>query len=95
MTRMFIGAEVIAELGVSLSEVADDLEATKDGDVDRWALGNAHASDAFDDLLTGWRRSRLLLAKVLRDLGEKAQDAGSAYVETENRTRSMFGGESR
>ncbi|MFC7488337.1 WXG100 family type VII secretion target [Knoellia sp. CPCC 206453] len=95
MTRMQIGAEVIAALGVSLGDVASDLESTKDGEVDRWAMGGGEASEAFDDLLYGWRRNRLLLARVLRDLSEKAQNAGQAYVETEVEARRMFGGETR
>ncbi|MFC7491971.1 MULTISPECIES: WXG100 family type VII secretion target [unclassified Knoellia] len=95
MTRMQIGAEVIAALGVSLGEVADGLESTADGSVDRWALGCGESSAAFDDLLAGWRRNRLLLAKVMRDLGEKAQVAGTAYVETESDVRRMSGGPTR
>ncbi|MEO7268649.1 MAG: hypothetical protein ABIW49_05540 [Knoellia sp.] len=95
MTRMQIGAEVIAALGVSLGDVATELEATKDGEVDRWAMGGGQSSEAFDDLLHGWRRNRLLLAKVLRDLSEKAQSAGQGYVETEGDARRMFGGETR
>ncbi len=92
---MQIGAEVIAALGVSLADVAGDLEATKDGGVDRWSLGGGQASAAFDDLLSGWRRNRLLVAKVLRDLGDKAQTAGTAYIDTENATRRLSGGETR
>jgi uncharacterized protein YukE len=86
---------VIAALGVSLGDVASDLESTTDGAVDRWAMGGGQASEAFDDLLHGWRRNRLLLAKVLRELSEKAQNAGQAYVETEVEARRMFGGETR
>jgi uncharacterized protein YukE len=92
MTVMRIDADVVAALGVSLGEVAADLEATRDGSVDRWALGGGEASAAFDHLLSGWRRSRLALAESLRELGEKAQDAGVAYVETESGQRRMFGG---
>lgn len=92
---MQIGADVIAALGVSLGDVAADLEATRDGEVDRWAMGGGLASEAFDDLLSGWRRNRLLLAEVLRDLGEKAQLAGTAYVQTETEARRLFGGETR
>lgn len=92
---MQIGADVIAAIGVSLGDVANDLEATKDGEVDRWAMGGGQGSEAFDHLLYGWRRNRLLLAKVLRDLSDKAQNAGQAYVETETNARSMFGGETR
>ena len=44
---MQIGADVIAALGVSLGEVAYALEATRDGSVDRWALGGGEAADAF------------------------------------------------
>jgi uncharacterized protein YukE len=95
MTRMQIGADVIAALGVSLGDVAADLEATGDGDVDRWAMGGGLSSEAFDDLLSGWRRNRLLLAEVLRDLGERAQLAGTAYIQAETDARRLFGGETR
>jgi len=92
MTVMRIDAEVMAALGVSLGEVAADLEATRDGSVDRWALGGGESSAAFDHLLTGWRRSRLALVESLRELGDKAQHAGAAYVETESAQRRMLGG---
>lgn len=92
---MLISAEVVAALGVSLGEVAHGLEATRDGSVDRWALGGGEASDAFDHLLSGWRRDRLALAESLRDLGDKAQVAGTAYVETETDVGRMFGGPTR
>jgi len=92
---MQIGAEVIAALGVSLGEVADGLESTADGSVDRWALGCGQSSEAFDELLSGWRRNRILLATALRDLGDKAQVAGTAYVETESDARRMSGGLTR
>ena len=95
MTRMQIGADVIAALGVSLGEVAHGLEVTRDGSLDRWALGGGEASDAFDHLLSGWRRNRLALAEALRDLGDKAQAAGTAYVETETDVGRMFGGPTR
>lgn len=92
---MRIDAQVIAALGMSLAEVAGDLEAVRDGSVDRWALGAGQSSDAFDHLLSGWRQSRLALVEVLRDLSEKAEVAGTAYVETESGARRMFGGETR
>lgn len=92
---MQVGAEVIAALGVSLGEVAHALEATRDGSMDRWALGGGEASDAFDHLLSGWRRNRLALAESLRDLGNRAQVAGTAYVETESGVGSLFGGPTR
>lgn len=95
MTRMQIGADVIAALGVSLGEVAHALEANSDGSVDRWALGGGEAADAFDSLLSGWRRNRLALAEALRDLGDKAQVAGTAYVETETDVGRMVGGPTR
>ncbi|WP_156465423.1 WXG100 family type VII secretion target [Knoellia sp. Soil729] len=95
MTRMRVDAEVVAALGMSLAETASDLESVRDGSVDRWALGAGQSSEAFDDLLRGWRRSRLQLVEALRDLSEKAARAGTAYVETESDTHRMFGGETR
>lgn len=92
MTILRIDADVVAALGVSLGDVANALEATRDGAVDRWALGHGEASEAFDDLLSGWRRHRLALAEVLRELGDRAQLAGAAYVETEAAQRRLLGG---
>ncbi|KGN36315.1 hypothetical protein N803_05795 [Knoellia subterranea KCTC 19937] len=92
---MTVGADVIAAMGVSLGEIARDLEATRNGEEDRWALGCGETSAAFDHLLSGWRLNRLRLAAQLQLLGEKAQTAGTAYLETENLTQRMVGGETR
>jgi len=93
MSLMRIDADVVAQLGVSLAEVADALASTGDGSVDRWALGAGDSSDAFDHLLAGWRRQRTVLAQALDDLGRKAQVAGGGYLHTEAQTRRMVGGE--
>ena len=90
---MRIDADVIAELGVSLAEVAEALAATPDGSVDRWALGAGESSDAFDHLLAGWRRQRTVLPHALDDLGQKAPVAGGGYLHTEAQTPRMVGGE--
>lgn len=90
---MHIDAEAIAQLGVSLGDVAGMLRNAGDGDRDRAAFGPGEAQDAFDHLMEGWRRQRLILVEQLAELSEKASVAGGAYVETETRVgRSLHGG---
>lgn len=92
MTWIHITAETIADLGVSLEEVAVSLEETKDGSAERWAFGYGEGSLAFDHLLKGWRQNRVILAESLRSLGEAARLAGVAYVESEEANRRQVGG---
>lgn len=90
---MTISAEDIAALGVSLADVAAQLEQAGDGDKDASAFGPGEAQAAFDHLMEGWRRQRFALIKQLGDLSEKATVAGGAYVETESSLgRSLAGG---
>lgn len=90
---MRIDAEAIALLGVSLGDVAGMLARAGDGDRDRAAFGPGEAQDAFDHLMEGWRRQRLLLVGQLAELSERASVAGGAYVETEATVgRSLAGG---
>lgn len=93
MTRMHIDAEHIAALGVSLAEVAAQLENAGDGDRDASAFGPGESAQAFDHLMEGWRRQRLVLIEQLGDLSQKAAVAGGAFVETESSVgRSLAGG---
>lgn len=92
MTRIYINAETIADLGVSLEDLAASLEETKNGMAERWALGYCEGALAFDHLLKCWRQNRVILAESLRNLGEAAQVAGGAYVETEAVARRQIGG---
>ena len=75
--------------------MADALIATPDASQDRWALGCEQSSEAFDDLVAGWRRQRLVLAEALTDLADKAQVAGAAYVDVEHGARQSLGGATR
>lgn len=84
MTRMKIDAAIIGELGVSLGEIATNLETAGDGDKDGAAFGDYdEAQAAFDHLMEGWRRQRFALVEHLEALSDKASTAGSAYLETE------------
>jgi len=90
---MTISAADIAALGVSLAEVAAQLEQAGDGDKDASAFGSGEAPHAFDHLMEGWRRQRLILIDELGDLSQKALTAGNAYVDTETTVgRSLRGG---
>lgn len=94
MTRMRIDAALIAQLGVSLGDVAANLEAAGDGDADGAAFPSwGEAQGAFDHLMEGWRRQRLMLVEQLGELSEIAQTAGTAYIEVESGVgRSLTGG---
>lgn len=91
---MQIDAPMIAQLGVSLGEIAANLEGAGDGDKDGAAFGDyGEAQAAFDHLMEGWRLQRFALVKQLQGLSEKASAAGTAYVETElGVSRSCMGG---
>lgn len=91
---MHIDAAWIAQLGVSLGDVAARLAEAGDGDKDAAAFGPGEARGAFDHLMEGWRRQRLALVEQLGDLADAASVAGGAYVETEAAVgRSLTGGE--
>ena len=90
---MHIDAEHIAALGVSLADVAVQLENAGDGDKDSSAFGSGESPHAFDHLMEGWRRQRLVLIQQLDALSQVAVTAGGAYVETETSVgRSLAGG---
>lgn len=90
---MHIEAEHIAALGVSLADVAVQLENAGDGDKDSSAFGSGESPHAFDHLMEGWRRQRLILIEQLGDLSQKAVAAGGAFVDTETSVgRSLAGG---
>lgn len=90
MTSIRVDAEAIAELGVVLQDVAEGLARTHDARADRWALGPGSSAEAFDDLVTHWRRQRLALATALADLGDAAQEAGGVYVSAEQAIGGRF-----
>lgn len=84
MPSIRVDAATVAELGVGLMRLADQLAGQSDrADADRWALGAGESAQAFADLVEQWRRARLELARGLYSLGEAAAVAGAAYVDTE------------
>ncbi|HYN30794.1 MAG TPA: hypothetical protein VES95_13140 [Dermatophilaceae bacterium] len=92
MTTIHVDADTVARLGETLRAVADALESTPDTSVDRWAMGPGETGSALDDLVGNWRHQRLLLARCLRDLGERAKVAGGLYVDTEASVAGRFTG---
>lgn len=83
MTSIRVDAEAIAALGETLADLGTQLAAAESGRADRWALGPGASAEAFDDLLTHWRRQRLVLSEALAELGEGARGAGAVYVDAE------------
>ncbi|HSO65637.1 MAG TPA: hypothetical protein VLQ78_11100 [Ornithinibacter sp.] len=93
MSTIRVDAAEVAELGVALAETGADLLLMGDPAAERWALGPGATGPAVEELLGGWRRSRLALAGALVELGDGAVEAGSAYVDTETGvSRSLLGG---
>ena len=93
MSTIRVDAAEIAELGVALAETGADLLLMGDPSAERWALGPGDTGPAVEELLGGWRRSRLALSAVLGDLGDAAVGAGAVYVDTETGvSRSVLGG---
>lgn len=85
MPSIKVDAQAIAELGASLSALADELAGHPDrADADRWALGAGESAAVFADLVERWRHARLGLAATLHELGEAAACAGGAYLDTES-----------
>ncbi len=86
------GDDVLA-LGEALARAGADLAAMGDPGSDRWALGPGESGPALEELLGGWRRTRLALGDALVDLGASAVTAGGLYVDTEaGISRSLVGG---
>lgn len=93
MARIEVDAAQVAELGVALAETGAHLEVIGEVSADRWALGPGGAGPALEELLGGWRRARLVLARSLVGLGEAAVSAGGLYLETDDAVeRTMAGG---
>ncbi|MFQ6170459.1 hypothetical protein ACK8HX_02535 [Oryzobacter sp. R7] len=93
MTRYRVDAEEVAALGVALHEAGLHLAQVGDVSAERWALGPGETGPAVEELLGGWRRSRLALAESLVALGEAALAAGDAYLDVEDATeRALRGG---
>lgn len=92
MTTFRVDAEEVAALGASLVEVAEALVLAGDPSADRWAFGPTATGAAFEELMGGWRRVRLLLGRELAGLGEAAAAAGGLYLDTDGGVRRGLGG---
>lgn len=88
----------MAALGDSLVSTGVTLREANGIKGDRSSVGSAdRTAGALEEVVGGWRRERLVLAKALVDLGLLARKAGGAYVETEagNAGRFLGGGVTR
>ncbi|MEO6791599.1 MAG: hypothetical protein ABI249_02165 [Ornithinibacter sp.] len=93
MTTLRVEAADVLALGDALARAGADLAVMGDPAADRWALGPGESGAALEELLGGWRHTRLALAGALVDLGEGAAAAGGLYVDTEATVaRSLVGG---
>lgn len=93
MTTIRVEAADVLALGDALARAGADLALMGDPGADRWALGPGATGPAVEELLGGWRHTRLALAEALVDLGEGTLAAGGLYVDTETGvTRSLVGG---
>jgi hypothetical protein len=84
MTEITVSPEEVAALGVALVEVATalgDLELMGPGA--GWLPGGP-VSEAFEEVVTTWRRQRLRLEQSIGDLGAAAATAGAVYLEVED-----------
>ncbi len=83
MTTIRVDATEVARLGDALHALAEEVAASGDGSVDRWALGPGRSGAAFEELVGHWRLQRLRLADALAQLGDGARTAGGLYADTE------------
>jgi hypothetical protein len=84
MTEIAVSPEEVAALGVALVEVATAL-----GDLDVLGPGTGWlprgpAREAFEEVVTTWRRQRLRLEQSLGDLAAAAAAAGAVYLDVED-----------
>ncbi len=92
MTTYRVDAETVLRVGAALVDVAEGLATMGDPHADRWAFGPGRTGPAVEELLGGWRHSRLQLAGALAELGEAAAEAGGAYLDTEAGLSHRIGG---
>ena len=93
MTTLRVEAADVLALGDALARAGAGLARMGDPGADRWALGPGESGPALEELLGGWRHTRLALGEALVDLGESAVEAGGLYVDTEaGVARSLVGG---
>lgn len=83
MTSFRVDADEVRAFGEALCALAEEVAASGNGSIDRWALGPGASGAAFEELISGWRLQRLRLAEALDQLGQGARIAGGLYVDTE------------
>lgn len=92
MTTYRVDAAQVAALGGSLVDLAEALALVGDPEADRWALGPGASGPAVEELLGGWRLTRLRAAEDLTGLGEAAASAGGLYLAAERDVGRRLGG---
>lgn len=96
MTQYRVDASDIAGLGEVMRDLAQTLDSL-DG-LPRGAgpaYGTGQVASAMDDLLANWTHERLVLARSLAVLGDAANAAGAAYVNSDAAVAAAFSGGGR
>jgi len=84
VTQIRVSPREVARLGAALAGLADDLRWSADqARDDAWALGPGRSRPALAEVVGDFERQRLLLARALVELGDRAQVAGGGYATVE------------
>lgn len=88
MAYLKISSEGIAQLGVSLGNIADYLEVrayyTRDGSQEDYGFPTITGAGALDSVLGDYELIRIAMCTRLRGLRDLASDAGACYVQAED-----------
>ena len=88
MAYLKISTQGIAQLGVSLGNIADYLEVrahyTHDGSQEDYGFPSITGAGALDTVLGDYELMRILLCSRLRELRDLAGVAGPCYVQAED-----------
>ena len=93
MTTFRVDPEEVLALGASLADLAEALALMGDPAADRGALGAGEVGPATEELLGGWRRARVALARELAGLADATVAAGGLYLRSDTEvSRALDGG---
>lgn len=91
MTTLRVDGQAIAALGADLLALSQVLESLgRLGPRSVGDLGHAEVARALDELLGNWTLMRRQVAEALGDLGEAAEQAGTAYLVVERGVLESF-----
>jgi uncharacterized protein YukE len=94
MPSVRVDAAQVTTLGLRLLDLADELAAQGNPQIDAWAFGPGQSASAFEEVVAQWQLHRLRLCGALAGLGEGAVTAGGLYVDVEETNgRLMIGGD--